>query len=615
MKKGMFLKSFALSVAMATAATPLMAGILPVYAIEVVTSNGTASLGSGSASITVDANDAAQTLIGKKFEVFKLFFAENSVGGESINYTFNPIYAQALKEVVGPKLTPAKAPAQVTEYEVIDYIQSLNNNYVEGAQASQTLEGRYSEFRYFVEELRTKIKNLNASGDVVTVTSTKADGSFSITGLDYGYYIIDEISDNAGTHSASSLCMVNTANPNASVQVKSDYPSVTKKIKEDDAATGLSVDRWNDIADFEIGQTVPYKFTSNIPNINGYDTYYYAWHDIMDPALTFNRSSVKVSITNGTKTYTLAPNEFTTSENVTVAGATETFVVAIDDIKAIVDREFNNIDNLGHNTYGQTVVLEYDATLNDTAANDTGRPGFENDVRLEFSNDADAAGAGKTGYTPWDTVVCFTYKLNVLKTNNYDLALENAKFRLYSDEDCTNEVYVKRTANGYTVINRDSIGGTDHTGGTAPATAVEMSSAADGKLVIVGLDGGTYYLKETAAPAGYRRILDPIKIEVVPTFRADRDSYVKGDGATANTLMSLEYNATIKQFLSGAYTTDDLSLTTNVDNGEGNLTVINTVGAKLPVTGSMATIILLGAGVALMVGSSKLFGKKEEDCE
>ena len=64
------------------------------------------------------------------------------------------------------------------------------------------------------------------------------------------------------------------------------------------------------------------------------------------------------------------------------------------------------------------IVLTYQATLNEKAAKNTGRPGFENDVRLEFSNDPDSAVRGSTGYTPWDTVVCFTYKINALKSNN-----------------------------------------------------------------------------------------------------------------------------------------------------------------------------------------------------
>lgn len=89
-------------------------------------------------------------------------------------------------------------------------------------------------------------------------------------------------------------------------------------------------------------------------------------------------------------------------------------------MKVIIDREFDNFNALKENTYGQKIVLTYQAKLNDRAAADTGRPGFENDVRLEFSNNPDHDSEGSTGYTPWDTVVCFTYKLNVYKTNNHE---------------------------------------------------------------------------------------------------------------------------------------------------------------------------------------------------
>ena len=103
---------------------------------------------------------------------------------------------------------------------------------------------------------------------------------------------------------------------------------------------------------------------------------------------------------------------------------------------------------------------------------------------------------GSTGYTPWDTVVCFTYRLNPLKTNDHDKVLAGAKFRLYSDEACKNEVFVKAGNDGYIVINRDAVGGTDHTGGNRPTTAVEnVVSDANGTFTIFGLDSGIYYLK------------------------------------------------------------------------------------------------------------------------
>lgn len=566
------------------------------------TPGGVVNFGRGSASITIEGNNTSQTLVGKKFNVYKLFNARNSTGLESINYTMNPDYAPALKNVVGKKLS--KEASKVTEYEIIDYIQSLNNNKVEGANAEQTLEGRYSEFRYFVEELRNEIVKLKIKSDVVTVTEVKSNNSIELTGLDYGYYIVDEVSNISGSHSAGSLCMVNTANPNASVQVKSDYPSFIKKIKEDDNVDAVGNDGWNDIGDYEIGQTVPFKFESNVPNMNGYHTYYYAWHDKMDEALTFNNNSVGIKISDSTgKSYTLQNSEFHIVE---YPGNDETFKVEITDLKAIVDREFNNKNDLNENVYGQKVELTFNATLNDKAANDTGRPGFENDARLEFSNNPDGDGETDRGETPWDTVVCFTYKINSLKINDHDLKLENAKFILYSDKACKNEVYVKKAENGYIVINRDSVQG------SVPSDAVEMVSDANGVFNIIGLDQGTYWLKETGAPDGYRPILDPIEINIVPTFTENRNVYVKGDGATDKTLKTLEATANIKTFWDGIFNENNQSLDTNVDDGSLNITVINKVGSKLPVTGSGATIALIGLGSTLMTGALAVSRKKSK---
>ena len=595
----------ALSMTLSPVATCVAQLVTPVYAAEATqtyaTPNGVADFGKGNASITITPN-AGQSLVGKKFNVYKLFDAENAVDNESINYTWNNDYKTALQTVVGKKIN--KSASSVTEYDIIDYIQTLNTNKVEGAQADQKLEGRYSNYRHFVEALRDELVKEGLSPNTVNVTAVNAvDGSVKFSGLGYGYYLTDEVTAVQDTHSAASLILTNTANPNAQVNIKSDYPTLIKKINEDDNNVG-----WNDIGDYEIGQTVPYYHDTYVPDMNGYQTYKMIFHDKMDNALTFNKDSVSITISSNKKSYTLKSNEFKVVEN----SGEDTFYAEIPDLKAIVDKQFpEGMNNNNENTYGQSVRLNYNATLNDNASTRTGRAGFENAVRLEYSNNPDSDGNGSTGTTPWDTVVCFTYKINGLKINDHNKLLKNAKFRLYSDENCTNEVYVKETADGYVVMNRDSLGGTDHTGGTRPSNAVEMASDAKGVFTILGLDQGTYYLKETDSPAGYRELKDPIVITIKPTFNADRNNYVSGEGATEKTLQKLEATAHVKEFLNGAYKESDTDLKTDVTDGSANITVVNYVGTKLPITGSNLTMICLGAGTITVVGALALDKKRK----
>ena len=172
MKKRMMKICYMMTLAavLCTSGTIGATGIKSVYAAEnevqgrAATTNGILNLNNGPASITIKGNDG-QSLKGKRFLVYQLFHAENAKGMESINYTFNPEYKKFVCYIVGQRIH--KDERNVTEYDVIDYIQSLNTHQTEGAQTAQEKEGAYSEYRVFVEELRTHLQRNGKTGQSV----------------------------------------------------------------------------------------------------------------------------------------------------------------------------------------------------------------------------------------------------------------------------------------------------------------------------------------------------------------------------------------------------------------------------------------------------------------
>ena len=528
----------------------------PICAYENInTVNGIVDYNNGQAKIRILPN-GNQSLVSKQFAVYKLFQAQ--ISNTSINYFYNEEYKDVIEDVVSNRLNKDS----ISEYEVIDYIQSLENH--------------SSSLRELIEEIRDQLVSQGYSSDTFTVTNTLEDGSIEIQGLQPGYYMIDEITSVQDTHSAASLILLDTADDSCDIQIKSDYPSIIKKIEEDDLNIG-----WNDIGDYEIGQSIPYKYETYIPDIKAYNTYKMIFHDIMDEALTFDSDSVQIQISDSEKTYTVPSNQYSIVENTD----NESFIVQISDIKSIIDQHFSN-------GYGQKVLFTYNAYLNEKAKDRSGRAGFENKVALEFSNNPDTDGTNDTGMTPWDSVVCFTYQINAVKTNEENQSLQGAKFRLYRDENGTQVIKLKKVENVYVVMNEDYL---------SNAESDEMISDENGLFNISGLDQGTYYLKETQAPDGYRKIQDSIKIVITPEFTTDRNSYYENQGASDQVLETLSANCEIKQFLNGLLNSGSKALQTDVQTGSIQLKIVNQTGSKLPVTGSSMTLILLAGGSLLMI--------------
>ena len=531
-------KSVMLMAAM-LAMTPLIpaAACAPAYAMDtaMLSAAGTVQAGGGPASIVLKPSSASQTLQGRRFTLYRLFEAEPAAGGESVVYRFDPKTEAAVKQAVAAGL--GIQAGAVGEQQAVDYVASLS--------------GQDSALRQFLSTVQDHLQP--AQGESFRVDSTAADGSFTIAGLDYGWYMADEEgTDISGSHAAASLLMVSTAAPSVQIKVKSDYPQLIKQIEEDDGTAG-----WNDIGDYQYGQAIPYRFETTLPDVTGYETYLMRFHDRMDPALDFDPSSVAVTLDKDGKQYRLSPQEFTITDTPT---ADETFSVTIPDIKAIADREFGS--------FGQRVELTYNGVFNEGILDrqDQGKQGFENTVRLEFSNDPDSS---QTGFTPWDTVVCYTYRLNAVKHNENDVKLAGAKFRLYLDKDCQTELGFAKHGDVY----------------LPAADAQDIVTDDEGSFRLDGLDQGTYWLREVQAPAGYHKLKDPIEITITPGFVDDRHAYVAGgQGLTDLTA-----------------TAGGQDLETDPIQTSANLSVLNRTGSVLPSTGSGMTIVLFAAAAGLAV--------------
>lgn len=123
-----------------------------------------------------------------------------------------------------------------------------------------------------------------------------------------------------------------------------------------------------------------------------------------------------------------------------------------------------------------------------------------------------------------------------------------------------------------------------------------LKSDAKGNFSVIGLDDGTYYLKETKAPSGYNKLSSEIKV-VIKATTANGQSWE--DGVASEALTELNVTA------------DGKAGTTNLNDGTAAITVANNTGSTLPETGGMGTTIFYVAGSILVIAAAVLLITKK----
>lgn len=404
----------------------------------------------------------------------------------------------------------------------------------------------------------------------------------SSTQLDKGYYlIVDSTTDGQTVYNPAVLAITS----DIEIKDKTDVPTLEKKVQEnkkdatDDTAYGS---KFNDVADYNIGDDVPFHLIGSVPDMSQYETYTYKFTDTFDKGFdAVDTSNVKVylsndkkldlegesvdtditsyfSDTNGSIQYTPA-----TEAQGETAGTKATLTVSTKDLKKAA-------------TYSkeqpQYVIVSYTAKLNANAK--IGLPGNVNEAYLTYSNKPDQSGQGEnqpTGNTPEDKVIVFTYGLDVTKVDsrNTETKLKDAEFKL------------KNSDGKWATITDGKVTGWADT----ELQGSVLKSDESGKFKVEGLDDGEYTLKETKAPAGYNLPADGFSVTLTATT-ANNQAW---DGTATKALTNL------------AVKVGQTDGTGDVTTGLGAITIKNTQGSSLPSTGGMGTVLLYVAGIAVFV--------------
>lgn len=394
-----------------------------------------------------------------------------------------------------------------------------------------------------------------------TSSFNEASKNYTISGLEAGYYLIKDKNGSItgdDTYTGYILKVVG----NVETAPKGDKPEVEKKVQDTNDSTG-DTSEWQDSADYDIGDDVPFQLTGTLPtNYADYKFYTYIFHDTMSEGLTYNNDA-KVEIDGVDVT------EFFTIETDDLEGKTK-LTISCEDLKKI---EVEGLEI----TASSTVVVTYTAKLNENAK--FGVAGNPNEVYLEYSNNPNYNGEpgdedNPTGETPKDVVIVFTFKTIVNKVDGEGKPLTGAEFTL--------EKYNSETETWETVVVVKNDEGTVFT--------------------FSGLDDGIYRLTETKTPDGYNTI-QPIYFAVV----AEHD--VTSDDPTLTSLVVKSVSGSEGSFVIG----DDLGdFTISMDKDEISTNIVNRQGPELPSTGGIGTTIFYVVGSALMLGAAVLLITKKK---
>ena len=364
------------------------------------------------------------------------------------------------------------------------------------------------------------------TADATTTAPAAGEGktysTVAFSDLKLGYYLVDT--------TLGTLCSLDTTNPSVIMEEKNEVPTNVKTVEED------STGNYGEKNDADIGQTVNFK--STITAQAGAENY--VFHDKMSEGLTYTGMT---GITlNGTA---VDASNYT----VVTTGLTDGCTFEVRFTQAFCDTLKAN----------DQIVISYTATLNEKAV--IAGDGNPNTSKVSYGD------SSNTKFTPDSQTKTYTWDVDVFKytmNGETETALADAKFTLSKNSDGSNPIALVSEGN-----NVYRVAKTGETG-----TVTEITTDATGKFTIKGLDADTYYLTETAAPAGYNKLAGPVTIVI-------------GENGVVNG-------------------------TTEAPQGVDEVKILNQSGTELPSTGGIGTTIFYVIGGVLVIGAAAMLIAKRK---
>lgn len=479
-------------------------------------------------------------VVGQKYEVYQILYLESyhvdrNGEGTIIDGQYAYKATEAWKNFINRTGIEGKANIKG------NYVNVDGQGYVTWIQDADQVAFAKEAQKYAEEN------NISPQGsvDVTSENEEETTKEVSLNNLNLGYYLLDS--------TMGTLCSLDTTNPDVEIQEKNEQPTSDKKVEEDSTTV------YGDRNDADIGQLV--NFQSTITAKEGAENF--VFHDEMSAGLTFVEVTGIKKITPTAQTGENQETETTATTTDLTKGEDKDYEVKTDNLdkNCTFHVVFNQTfcDTLKD---GDKIVISYTATVNKKAV--IGGDGNTNKCRLGYGD------PNHTRFTADSITKTYTWKVDAFKyteegegENKTEVPLAGAKFTLSKSDAGSFPINLIKITDGSAEDPKTAdvyrVAKTDESGIT------EIITNATGKFTIQGLDSDTYYLTETAAPAGYNKLAGPVTITIENTGK--------------------------------------INATTENTDGVSEVKILNQTGPELPSTGGMGTRIFYVVGGILVLGA------------